>query len=191
VTGQIDLYDESTSTIYDYKETSVYSFLLGMKQSWTQQLNCYAHLLRCHYYPVHNLVIFALLRDWNQRKAETEDDYPSCQFHVQPVTLWPAGDTREYLEERVRLHREARKLTDDDLPPCTEEERWARPASWAVKKKGVKRAQRVFTTEEEASELAEAKGYTVEYRPGQDVRCERYCKVAPWCNYYMRNVKGK
>ena len=70
---------------------------------------------------------------------------------------------------------------------CSEVERWSRPPKWAVKVKGQKRAKRVLDNESDAlawiwNNPSKAKPLEVEYRQGEDVRCESYCPVKQFCN---------
>lgn len=70
------------------------------------------------------------------------------------------------------------------LMPCSPEQRWHKPDKWAVMKDGRKRAVRVFEDEgqavEKLRELGE-KGHHIEYRRGEDTKCEAYCPVAEFC----------
>ena len=56
----------------------------------------------------------------------------------------------------------------------------------AIKKDGGKRAVKVCSTMEEAQNLLPSYGakHSIETRAGGDIRCERFCSVAPFCNYY-------
>lgn len=171
----------------DYKFTSVYSFLLGDKPEWTAQLNLYAALYRHHGFEVKAAQIVAVLRDWQKMRARREPDYPQAQVIVKPVELWPIQKQMEYMVERVRLHQEAQSLIDDELPLCTDEERWRKPDVWAVKKKGNKRALKLFNNADDAdSYLAGAplpKQCEVVHRPGSYPRCENYCAVSEFCSF--------
>lgn len=167
--------------ISDYKCTSVWGIVLGDKPEWEAQLNCYAHLARENGLHVSGLQIVALLRDWQQSKR-MEEGYPLTQVQVLPIPMWGEERVHEYLLERFRLHREAEEVADEDLPLCTEEERWYRPGKVAVYKGQRKRAERLFDTPEEAlAYTARRSGYRVEVRPGESVRCQRYCEVREFC----------
>jgi hypothetical protein len=64
---------------------------------------------------------------------------------------------------------------------------WEKPAVWAVKKTGNKRAHSLYDTPEKAmsavAELGDA--YDIEHRPGERTRCESYCAVNQWCKQYQ------
>ena len=179
VSGTPDLWREPADLL-DYKVTSVWSFLLGDKPEWEQQLNAYAALYRRHNFPVERLTIAAILRDW-QKSRTHEDNYPPIPFMEVHPRLWALERAEEWLSQRVRIHQLARQ---GDYPPCTAGERWARPAVWAVMKKGAKRATRVFETSKQAWDdraFREKGEYEIEQRPGKNVRCEDWCSVSQWC----------
>ena len=63
--GQIDYY--FAGTVRDYKVTSVNAYMMGSRfESWENQLNLYAYLLRQNGYPVNRLEICMFFRDWSQ-----------------------------------------------------------------------------------------------------------------------------
>ncbi len=192
VTGITDRYEPESGTLIDAKVTSVYSFLLGEKPEWTAQLNCYAALWRTHGYKVKGLRILAILRDWTKRRALSESDYPAVPALMKDIPLWSQEKAVQYIKQRVSLHQRAEKWAE--YPDCTDEDRWARPATWAVKKKGNKRAKKVFHDEEAADSWAKMMNdcsqysFIVETRPGMSVRCEQgYCKVANWCPQFKKD----
>ena len=85
---------------------------------------------------------------------------------------------------------------DDEIEPCTEEERWATPTKWAVMKEGRKTAVKVCTTEEEAQNFIEdlekdKDKHFIEERKGQDKKCSDYCPCAPFCSYYKETHKSE
>jgi hypothetical protein len=186
VTGKADLLDEDM-TLTDYKVTSVYAFLLGDKPEWEAQLNLYAWLYAMHGFEVQKLQIVAILRDWMRSQATYDSSYPQSQTYVQPIKMWTVNEAHRYAERRVSLHQEADRLSINDIPVCTPQERWERPTTWAVMKGAAKKAYRVKDTESEALETAAQLGgaYHVVERPGKCVRCEAFCHGAPWCPWWQ------
>jgi len=184
VSGQPDLYAKREMILYDYKVTSVYSFLLGDKPEFTQQLNIYAFLFRENLgLDVKELKIVAILRDWMQSRAKQEPDYPQIPVMVVDIPLWPSRDAEAYIHERVKLHQDAEHMDDGSLEFCTPEERWERPTTFAVMKPGNKRARRVFDSKDKATAEAGAQEVVIT-RKGESVRCANYCKAAPYCSQY-------
>lgn len=187
VTGQPDLY--WNKTVYDFKVTSVWSVLNGVKPEWTIQENLYTHLLRSYKFTVEYLAIIAILRDWSRHQVTKSSNYPSTQAVILPVALWEPEQTEAYLHERVAVHQAAETMTDDELPICTAEERWEKPTTYAVKKRGNKRAQRVLPSMAEAEVWARDnmidKPFIIEQRPGESVRCRHYCEVSEICGLFQ------
>jgi len=186
LTGQTDLYETGNKTISDFKVTSVFSFLLGGKAEWEAQINLNAMLWREYGYEVKKGQIVAILRDWQASKAEFDKEYPQCQMHIVDIPLWDNEECLRYATERIKLHQAAAAMPDDTIPACDPKERWAKPDTFAIKKDGNKRAAKVCETLEEAEKLLPTYGakHSIEKRSGGDMRCERYCSVAPFCHYY-------
>jgi len=187
VTGQADLYEHRI--IYDYKITSVWAVLRGVKPEWEQQENIYAQLYREAGFSVEGLRVIAILRDWSKHQVKKSSNYPETQVVMLPVPLWPPDKAIEYIDERVHLHQVCEGLSDEDLPLCSPEERWERPTKYAIKKKGLKRASRVLDSMEEAEAWAEDnmkdKKFEIETRQGENVRCESYCDCNKFCSFYQ------
>ena len=189
VSGQADLLD-AEGTLSDYKVTSTFSFSLGEKPEWEQQLNMYAWLYRKAGFDVKKLQIVAILRDWVSSRAG-QDGYPECGVLTVEIPLWDNRKIEDFVFERVTLHQRAEKIEDADLPNCTDQERWLRPESWAVKKPTNVRAFRVFDNEASARAMAEEKKMLVEHRPGEAVRCERFCLASQFCSQFQATKKVK
>jgi hypothetical protein len=192
VTGQTDLYEVEKGVISDYKVTSVFSFLLGGKAEWEAQINLNAMLWREYGYEVKKGQIVAILRDWQASKAEFDKEYPQCQMHIVDIPLWDNEEVVRYATERVKLHQAAAAMPDDTIPACEPKERWAKSNTFAIKKDGNKRAAKVCDTLEEAERLLPTYGakHSIETRAGGNIRCERYCSVAPFCHYYKATYKS-
>lgn len=190
LSGAIDLQheEEGQVVITDYKFTSAWA-LRQDKPEWEAQQNIYAWLVsKVKERPVKAVRICALIRDWSRREAQNKADYPQAPVQVIELPLWPLEKTEAYIRERIELHREAKVKNDweEELPPCSEDERWLRGTTYAVKKEGRKTAVRVFDDEEQAKALAEeVKGF-VEIRKGEAVRCTgNFCGVNKWCKQYQ------
>ena len=144
---------------------------------------------RVHGTKVSSIRICAILRDWQRKKAEFDPDYPQSPITMVELPLWEHRE--EYVADRLMIHQEAQMNFDmyDKLPLCSPEEQWAKPDTWAVKKKGQKRAMRVHHSEEEAVRHANAntalKGNCeIEHRKGELTRCAGYCAVSEYCEQY-------
>ena len=190
ISGAIDYQFETDGEVdlKDYKYTSTYKITFGDHSDWEKQLNVYAYLIRrVKKFTVRSASAIAILRDWRQAEADRKSDYPQSSITEVPIQLWSDDEQDTYVSERVRLHNMARLGAEfDDLPECSDEERWAKPAKYAVMKGENKRALRVFNTEGEAKAYAEKDSTRhVEVRPATYTRCaNNYCKVSNFCTQW-------
>jgi hypothetical protein len=187
VSGALDLQHlgDGSVAITDYKFTSSFS-VLSEKPEWVEQTNSYACLVRrAKGVRVTKLSICAIVRDWSRHRAKADINYPQAPIVMVPIEVWPEQEAEDFIKRRVHLHREAIARHDmgDPLPECTNEDRWMRETTWAVRKVANKRATKVFTDEAEAKKFALSdEKFIVEKRPGEPIRCTgNYCHVAPWC----------
>ncbi len=193
ISGAIDVQriEDDGITVIDYKTTSVWSVIFG-KSEWETQLNCYASLVRrSKQVPVKGLKVVAILRDWNRRDAEQKQDYPKAPIVEIDIPMWGEQKQDQYLEDRVALHQSAefQRLTGAELPECSKEERWEKPSIWAVKKKGNKRAIKLYDSEAEAS-AALLDGQEIEFRQGEPGRCvANWCRVNAWCSQHKKYLE--
>ena len=206
IVGIVDTFDiKDTGIIEDHKCTSVYSFLLGVKQEWTEQLNVYAWLAEKNGIHIKGLKINAFLRDWQASKANygtkigdggeierwgtpRQTDYPKIPFQSVDIPLWPLNKIEEFVRFRLAEHQKCVIL-------CTDEERWRRPEVWAVMKKGRKSAvacnsyldgDKIPFTKEDAEKwmrtnAKKGEDLYLEQRKGACIRCQSYCQVANFC----------
>jgi hypothetical protein len=203
VSGKLDCYDATTKDLQDYKVTSIWSWLIERKAKgeWIEQLNINALALRLLTFEVKKLSIIAMFRDWSA-SAEKRGDYNDkttgthslpVPFKVLDIPLWNNDKTKEYILRRVNLFKTAIAQKDDEIPDCSAEERWHKDDTWAVYKTGNKKALKIHMSRESADAhvMELGSGYTIQYRPGEDVRCLSYCDVCGWCSFYKTAYASK
>lgn len=182
ITGQPDLIVDNE--IHDYKVTSVWSAIDGKpKPEWIAQLNSYRWL----YYVTSNktidkLLVYAILRDWQAGKALSGNGYPPIPFITLPCPVWSLEETENYVMGRLAEHMIAAPR------PCTDEEKWLKPPTFAVMKEGRKSAVRVFESmaDAEAFMVGLDRKHSIVERKGKYGRCEQYCNVNTWCPAYQQ-----
>lgn len=191
ISGGVDLYDKVKHRISDFKDTSVWTYIYGSRlEEWTRQVNIYAYLYELHRFPVDELSVILMFRDWSASKKEYDRKYPPQCVEL-PLQRMETHQIKDFMERKVKSFKEALKLKDDALPCCTREERWKKPDKFAVMKKGRKSAVRVFDDEEKANDLLNdsSADHYIEVRVGASGRCcPQYCDVCKWCDYY-KNIK--
>jgi hypothetical protein len=200
ISGAVDLQiiNPNGISIRDYKTTSVWA-VMNEKIEWEYQLNIYAWLVEeVKKVPVTDLGIVAILRDWKAREVNTKVGYPEAPVKELPITLWTMQEREDFIKRRIWVHSacDFEIETDGQLPDCTPDEMWEKPAVWAVMKEGNIRAKYVMPTLHEAElamkQLQEEKPkdkYVIVERKGERTRCASYCAVSQWCDQYQEYLK--
>lgn len=193
LSGQFDLYNDTTKTVTDYKTASVWKIIFGDFEDWRRQLLIYCYMLRKIGFDAQGGEIVAFLKDHSKRDAKIKPDYP--QFPVKKVSFAFSDDDfiecEQWLSDRFALIARAEKLPDDELPLCTPEERFNSGDKYAVMKKGRKTALRVIDSLEEAERWkSEHGGDEIQKRPGEDKKCLDYCSAYQFCNHYKEVVQN-
>lgn len=189
ISGAFDRYLlESNGLLQDYKLTSTYAIKDGSKPEWTAQENIYALMLREHGYLVRHLQVVAILRDWQKAKSKHTPDYPQVPALVIPVEMWTPEHTEDYIKTRLIAHGRAQH----ELPECDADERWERPAIYALYKGKNLRATRLYDTlaEGEAALDAAGSGHELRERPAEQKRCQDYCAALPYCTFGQKLIKA-
>ena len=101
--------------------------------------------------------------------------------------------TEKRIIEKIKSVTEAYKMADDDIPPCTQEERWSTATKYAVMKEGRKTALKVCDDRETAELFMKSQtgDLYIQERPGEDKRCMDYCPCAEFCSYYKALLKAE
>lgn len=195
VTGRVDCYDMTNGIIHDYKTASVWKIIKGDFADWRKQGLIYAWLLTKQGFPVKECRFTAMLKDHSKSKAKYDKSYPQVPVWVYQFTVSDKDlkEIEKEITDKVEEIAKAKDLPDDKLPMCTEQERWAKPTTWAVMKEGRKTALRVFEDKELAEQylasIEDKKAY-IEERKGTDGKCPEYCSCCEFCDYYKKNYGG-
>lgn len=200
--------------IRDWKVTSVFTDADGRKE-WETQLNLYRWLYanatlsiasgtETPFVPhvprvVDRLQVTMIFRDWSAARAaraaesKGEDGYPLAMTRTIDLPVWDLQEAHRVIRERLDLHQAAD--ASDVIPnACSDEERWYRPGTYAVRKEKRKTALRVLPSHEDAVAWAEhngSPGLSIEHRPGRDVRCESWCAARSVCPHALSLPKPK
>lgn len=208
ISGQPDWLDRLVESLDDYKVTSVWKVLKKDYEDWTAQLNIYRWLAEENNTSVNRLRIIAILKDWKKHEKGRTTDYPDIPVAVIPIEIWNPIQTTQYILDRIRVHEEAKQITDpDELAdkfPCSEKDKWSKPNVYKVKKIDGSRAVNGgvfkvedYDNEDQAQEAAKQfmveKGadHTIEKVEGEDTRCLEYCLVKDFCSQYKRKYNNQ
>lgn len=190
--GTFDRFTKSLGLLDDYKNTSVYAYMNEeSRKKWDAQLNVYAFLLRENGYDVKAAQITAIFRDFSAGKR-FQKGYPQKPIATFPVKLYSHKAMKEYLTERIRLHKNAQM--HDQIPDCTIKEMWGTSDTFAVTAPGRTKAIRVFPNENLAQAFVLGNGAKydkvyIEKRTGERKRCDSYCSVSKVCPQNLKRLK--
>ncbi len=195
VTGQVDSYDMEHATIFDWKTASVWKIQFADFSDWRAQGMTYAWLLKKSGLDVKKCVFVAMLKDHSKTKAKTDASYPQLPVYRYEfdVTEEALAETEKRIIAKVAEIENAYKLGDDDIEPCSADERWADNEKWAVMKNGRKTAIKLFDNSADADAMAGEMGnaYYVEHRPAISRKCGDYCACKEWCSFYKAMHEGE
>lgn len=196
LSGRFDLYNLKTEEITDYKTCSIWKIKFKDYKDWKQQLLIYGWMLRKLGLKVKNSKITALIKDWKKNELKLAkqkgEEYPETPIINVPFEFTEEDyvEIEKWIVNRFNEIQNAEMLVDDDIPICSEEERWYSGDKYAVMKGNNKRAIRVFDTEEEAKEFEKNDdSYWIDVRKGRNTKCEDYCNACEFCNYYKQYVE--
>ncbi len=187
VSAQMDTLSIVDGTLSDFKFTTAWGFKKDSppKAEWIAQLNIQLELMRINGLDAKKLQIIGLLRDFQLSQAKSDPNYPQSPVATHDIPLWSRAQTQSFIKMRIAAHVDARTA----LPECSGDERWAKPDTWAVIKKGQKRAINggVQLSLEGAERVQENNAGTfIQERKGESVRCANYCAVSQFCSQFKR-----
>ncbi len=120
VSGKYDYYNGQRKAIEDYKYTSVWSLVWGLKPEWEFQINALVWLGRLNGLEVTEGAITVFYRDFQAKKAG-DGKYPAMPAERVLVPLWGDYTSHKRVGEAIQ---EAREADAGDPRPCTDKERW-------------------------------------------------------------------
>ena len=189
VTGRVDSYDLENEIIVDWKTASVWKVIKQDFADWKRQGLIYAWLIKKCGMNVKKCRFIALLKDHSKADARNKADYPKQPVYVYEfdVTAEDLADTENFIEAKVKELEFYDLTPDENLCPCTPEERWTTPEKWAHMKEGRKSAIKLYDSEEEANKVELKKDEYIEHRPGENKKCDNYCNCREWCPLFKKD----
>ncbi len=190
VTGRADSYCLETKVLTDYKTASTWKVKFADFDDWRRQGLIYSWLFARSGLEVKKVRFIALLKDHSKTQAKRDASYPQSPVYIYEFDITPEeiAEIEAFVHKKVELLETCDNVADDDLPECTQAERWASEDTYAVKKDGRKTAVRVFETMAEATEKLEelGKGHYIEERKGTSKKCADYCYASAFCNQWHK-----
>lgn len=187
ISGKFDtLTLDDAAILSDYKFSTVWKAKSGeCPPEFEAQVNILAELLTYNGITVKAGRVYLLLRDWSKAEAARDPSYPQQQVVPYDLRLWSSADRLELIERLVASHQAARL----NLPLCSDNDRWMKPAKFAVMKEGRTRAVKLFDSEGEAmawiSGQKDSRSLYIDHRVAEPTRCRFYCSAAAFCTQYQ------
>lgn len=130
VSGQIDVQEHSDGVVdlIDWKFTNVYA-VSRPKPEWEAQLNLYAYLIqKVKGLKVEKASVCAIIRDWRKTDSLRRSGYPVAPIVMVDIPLWSFTMQEKFFEDRLTtlLHSYAMHSLGEELPECSDEDRWLR-----------------------------------------------------------------
>lgn len=135
VHGQADRYIPGERKLQDWKCSKAITLTYPDKDEYHAQLNVLSVLFGRNAHPVEHLENVFILRDWSPGFVKEGSLYPKEPIIVIPIPVWESDRVTDYIRTRAKAHRDAENLADDDLPFCSDHERWMTDDMFRVVKK--------------------------------------------------------
>ena len=183
--------------IYDLTEWKYVSAMSAMYDNpdYEFQLNALAVLVKNVLgWKVSSLQNVKLFRHLDKSKMSM-GGYPQENAMWVPIPMWSVEKTKAEIENRVRRHIASSHLNDNELPECTDDEKWQRGETIKVYEK-LKSGERFKKTasfsgsREEANEYVSKKKlfdnqYLIKKIKGRPIRCLDFCPIKDFCNQHQ------
>lgn len=204
LSGKPDNYGGDIFTIYDFKTTKVYTVKYKTQfKHWQIQLSLYAFLFRQYGFRVENIENTVLMLDHNANMHSEISPIPFISIKHELLEEIEGLPVEQFIKERVGYLESFRDADDNDLPLCSDEDRWATAPSWEIwfDQSQAKEKKPSFTFKESEQELAEAKQaelnekgkgkktYTLVFNEGNPwKKCEQWCNAHAFCNQFQNRI---
>ena len=199
ITGKFDILRQISNDqweLIDVKSTSVWTFIYGSRdEDYKKQLSIYRWLAIQNGYNVTSRAkIWMIFTDWSKDRASKNEDYPDTRIKIKEVELWSEEETLKYIGSRIQALEAAKEQPQENMPLCTDEDLWASPDVWQVKKQGRKTSLKNCETKSQAEEYIgsyepkERDKLSIELRKGGVKRC-KYCTARKFCDQYKQLVE--
>jgi hypothetical protein len=182
ISGKFDIVENWR--VADIKSTKVFNWIHGGnddKYAWQGSIYRWLNqdLIKDDFMDVH-----FVLTDWSSLKAQTDKSYPPRPLMTRTIPLKTLAETEAFVHSQIRLIDANMDKDQNALPPCSPDEVWQRPTTWAYFKSPMnKRATKVFDNEAEATKRLYDDGNVgrIDVREGAVKFCS-YCPARIICH---------
>ncbi len=192
LSGRSDMIDLIKKMIIDWKTCSAWKVIYKDFEDWRKEMLIYAWAVKDMGFDIDKAEAIAFIKDHNKTKSKTDSQYPKLPIWIEKFKF----NKKSFKE--IEQFKKYENAPDEELPMCTDEERWKDSTKYAVKKKANKTASKLHDSLEEAEEHLKnlevnyPNIYEIEVREGTDKKCLEYCSCCEFCPYYKEKyMKGE
>jgi len=181
VSGKIDLYDETTRTLWDHKKSKMYKFINTDMKDFEQQLNVNRWLMHQNGVEVEYIKIAGFPRDFDMNGSERNRNYPEIAFVPCHIPLWCFEDVEEFIRNSILEKEHALR---GRTRSCTQKERWQKDSVYRIVKPGATKSTKNCNSHEEALQYVKDNNIVeaeILEKKGEAIRCDKYCKYRQFC----------
>lgn len=178
--GKVDLYDEKTHTIIDWKTASSWKIKNQKFDDYKLQGLIYAWMMLKKGYIVDNLKFHIFVKDWNKSL-----NFPQLYTWEYKVTTSDLIIIEKFIYNKFAQIQTSLLMSDNTLPIC--EDTWYSGDKYAVYTNNNLRANRVFDSENEAHDyiINKCGGVgRIEVRKGTHKKCQEFCNCKYFCKFW-------
>lgn len=205
--GQLDRYKPKSGVLQDWKMSKAESMLYEDKVEYHAQLNILAWIGRGNGLKYKKLQNVYLFRNHDKRNYKEGGLYPAEVCQVVDVPMWADDKIEKYIHDRARAHIEYNDVDDDELPHCTDSERWKGIPLYKIYKIDPKTGERQLKAKnkdyskkyleewaKEPENAKDAKGNEIKYEileiPAKPVRC-MFCEISGFCGQRKAEIAAE
>ena len=199
LSGRSDMIDLIEKKIIDWKTCSAWKIIYKDFEDWRKEMLIYAWAVKDMGFDIDKSEAIAFIKDHNKTKSKIDSNYPNLPIWVEKFNFKEKEFEyiKEYIYNKFIELKKNEKVNDDELPLCTDEERWKDKTKYAVKKIKNKTATKLHDSYAEAKEHLNnlekefPNIYEIEVREGQDKKCLEYCSCCKFCSYWIEKYGKK
>lgn len=110
--------------LFDAKSTSVYSYLLGRKDTDYSMQGSIYRWLNPELITSDHIYIQFIFTDWQKARARNDANYPQTKALEYPVEMLSVEDTETFIRSKIREIIKYRNAPDEQIPYCNDKELW-------------------------------------------------------------------
>lgn len=177
--------------IRDIKTTKTYNWIHGGNDKKYMMQESIYRWMNPEIITDDSCAIDFVFTDWSPLQASIDKDYPPRRIMERIIPMMSIVDTDYFVRKQVALLEQHKDSTQANLPKCTPDELWMKPAKFAYYKNPTgKRATKLYDTNAEALSHKSRDGNVgvIHQRIQEPTFC-KYCDARPVCHQAEKYIE--